>query len=139
MLTLLNFSTAIEQNLFFFTSRQVIATFVMLYQYLGIYCLIGAVVAMAVSPLTVGMTVLEAKLQGKHMKKKDQRVEMVTEVINNIKVVVVQTFAAVRKREFNFHPLFDFHPRKHLKPKAASERQASAHTEFYLMWWHCQL
>ena len=32
------------------------------------------------------MTKLESMLQTKHMKKKDERVELVTEVFNNVKV-----------------------------------------------------
>lgn len=65
---------------------QIILTLVLIYQYLGVYSLVGALAITVFGPFVVTMTVLESRLQTKHMKKKDERLELVTEIFNNVKV-----------------------------------------------------
>lgn len=50
------------------------------------YSFAGALAIVAFTPILLFITRLESVLQTKHMKKKDQRIEMVTEVLNNVKV-----------------------------------------------------
>ena len=58
----------------------------MIYRYLGVYCLAGVLVAVSIAPILAGLTKLQQVLQAKQMKKKDRRVGMITEVLNNVKV-----------------------------------------------------
>ncbi|XP_022702909.1 multidrug resistance-associated protein 1-like isoform X1 [Varroa jacobsoni] len=62
-------------------------TFVMIYQYLGIYSLAAAVAIVLFAPFSALMAKIESALQDKHMKKKDERIELLTELFNNIKVI----------------------------------------------------
>ena len=50
------------------------------------YSLAGAIAIIAFTPVILLMTKIESSLQTKHMKKKDERAELVTEVFNNVKV-----------------------------------------------------
>ncbi|XP_028968919.1 multidrug resistance-associated protein 1-like [Galendromus occidentalis] len=77
----------IQSNYAWGAPVSVVLTFALIYQYLGVYCLAGALAIVAFTPVIVLMTKIESALQTKHMKKKDQRIEMVTEVFNNVKVI----------------------------------------------------
>ncbi|OQR67441.1 multidrug resistance-associated protein 1-like [Tropilaelaps mercedesae] len=66
-------------------TEQVVVTFVLIYQYLGIYTLAAAVMIVLFAPFSAGMAKIESSLQTKHMKKKDERIELLTELFNNVK------------------------------------------------------
>lgn len=58
----------------------------LIYQYLGVYSLAGALAITLFAPIVMLLTKLEGYFQTKQMEKKDARLELITEVFNNVKV-----------------------------------------------------
>lgn len=81
---------------------QMLLTFVMIYQYLGIYSLAAAVAIVLFAPFSALMAKIESALQDKHMKKKDERIELLTELFNNIKVIYMGIMLLIKVAQ---HPV----------------------------------
>lgn len=66
---------------------QIVLAFVSLYSLMGIYGLLGAVVMIAAVPLNSYVARVQARMQAKQMKNKDQRSRLMNEILNNIRTI----------------------------------------------------
>lgn len=66
---------------------QIILAFVSLYSLMGVFGLLGAVVMFAAVPLNSFVARIQARMQAKQMKNKDQRSRIMSEILNNIRTI----------------------------------------------------
>lgn len=68
-------------------SFQIVLAFVSLYFLMGVYGLLGAMVMIAAVPLNSFVARVQARMQAKQMKNKDNRSRIMNEILNNIRTI----------------------------------------------------